>query len=113
LFIHVSQIMYFVIVSKYIVTCILGGICRHFSDTCCQTPYNGSSKMPVHIYQTTRRHIPEDCHLRIHHRENLTFHTSTGNVAVGYSHISPQTALTSPYPWQSSLVSFCCFSCSK
>jgi hypothetical protein len=83
---------------KKMVTCILGGILvsRHFSETCCQTLHNGSSETPVHIYQTTRRHILEDCHIRFHHRENLTSHTCIGNVAIGYTHLPRQTTLTRP-----------------
>jgi hypothetical protein len=95
------------------VTCSLGFMCQHFSETPCQTLYNGSSETPVHIYQITWRHILQDCHLRVHHRGNLTSHTSIDNVAFGYAHISRETTLTRPYPWQISLVSFCCFSCSK
>jgi len=84
-----------------------------FRETCCQNLSNGSSETPVRIYQTTRRHIPEGCHLRIHHRVNLTSHTLIGNVVIDCTHISRQTTLTRSYPWQISLVSVCCFSCSK
>jgi len=36
----------------------------------------GSSKTTVHIYQTTRRHIPEDIAVRVHPRTSLTTHTT-------------------------------------
>jgi hypothetical protein len=33
-----------------------------------------TSETLVNFYQTTRRYNPEDSHLRIHRRENLTFY---------------------------------------
>jgi hypothetical protein len=47
-----------------------------------------TSETLVNFYHTTRRHNPEDSHLRTHRRENLKYYYTASSIQSVYKHVN-------------------------